>query len=505
MFGRLETVRYPQRVPGRGDRPSDAGPYRRLVSTGRGMAPFTVIVAWSLLVSLFFWPGHMSADSLAQFGQVIQGSYTDQHAPILQAIWTPLWDIGVGPGLVLLTQIVTFVLGCYLLLRCAFGRVASVTGACLISATPPVVGFLGVVGRDTWFAALSLLAFGLTAAMLRSSGSRRHVLLGVALTAAYFALAARQNAAPTVVVAVTLVLAPTLLAWPRIAAWAPRRRLVAVALAGVAATLGMMTTQVGIKSLLDVERSRPQAQLFLYDLAALSRQDDKALIPREAMRTPTLEAIEASSNQDSIVGLLFLPNAPAVFPISDEAADALQTSWWRAVRDDPLGYLETRWEAFLRQISVTRSAMWAYHPVIDPNSYGLQIEFPSLNNALKDYESAFTNDRNDGGVLFRVWIYLALCAAAAVMLMRRRRSAELVVVGGLGLSGLLYQAGLFFGTMGTQYRFEYVTVACGMIAAAVAARTLVRDRRTARVSEKTDATQSSSSAASGSSAVAVPS
>src|SRR5687768_15146519 len=74
-----------------------------------------------ITVAVSFWPGHMSADTLSQIQQVRTGDFTNLHAPLLMWIWRPFYlHLGAGPGWVLTAQLLTFVLGCYLVLRAAF-------------------------------------------------------------------------------------------------------------------------------------------------------------------------------------------------------------------------------------------------------------------------------------------------------------------------------------------------------------------------------------------------
>ena len=180
--------------------------------------------------------------------------------------------------------------------------------------------------------------------------------------------------------------------------------------------------------------------------------------------------VDAYWNIDNMNGYVFSTPAPIPTPLPDEGVAALRESWTDAVGNDPLQYLDVRVDLFLRQLTITRSAIWTYHPVIDPNPFGYVVRFPGPNSAAKDYVETFASPRLDGGWIYSVWAYLLLAVAAAAVLLRRSRGAALATVGALSLAALTHQAGLFLGALGTGYRYEFVVVVIGALGAAVLLR-----------------------------------
>jgi hypothetical protein len=438
-------------------------------------------------VAVGFWPGHMSADSLSQIAQVRSGDFTNQHAPLLMTLWRPLYlHLGAGPGWILTAQLVTFVAGCYLVLRAAFRPVGAAGATTLVCFLPPVFGMLGYVGRDTWFAALLVLAFGLTVRATMTRPPARWVWMGAAVIIAWLTLASRQNAAASVVI-VCIVLAYLLLAqwrgWERIA---PRRlsgrwRLgLTATVAGIALTIVMMSTQLAGNALLGVRDVNPEQYLLIYDLAALSERERENLFPREAMRQRGMEPVDTYWNIDNMNGYVFSNPAPIPAPLSSEGVAALRESWLDAVGNDPLEYLDVRVDLFLRQLTLTRSAIWTYHPVIDPNPFGYVVRFSGPNSAAKDYVEAFATPQLDGGWIYSVWAYLLVAVAATAVLLRSSRGWPLAAVGALSLAALTHQAGLFLGALGTGYRYEFVVVVIGSLGAAVLLRVAWNRFRRAR-------------------------
>src|ERR1700757_1565863 len=89
-------------------------PAKRSPILGRALAALILLGAVGL-TAIAFWPGRMGGDTLDEIAQAKAGTYTDQHAPILEALWHPFIVHGIGPGWVLTAQLLVFAGGCYLL------------------------------------------------------------------------------------------------------------------------------------------------------------------------------------------------------------------------------------------------------------------------------------------------------------------------------------------------------------------------------------------------------
>jgi hypothetical protein len=447
-----------------------------------------VAIAWLLLliplvaVALSFWPGRMNADTLVEIYQVRFGGYTDQHAPVLQSLWHVVYDSGVGPGYILIGQVFCFIVGAYLVLRLVFRPIGAAVATVLIALSPPVFGMLGLVGRDMWFVAGLVLMLGAVASIVRFTGRRRLVALVVALLAGWVALAARQNAAAGVVVAAVLLVGAWRTCGVATSGRAPRRdrRFVLGSIAlGVLLTLGLMATQIAYKaSLLDVAEAYPSAQLYMYDLGAMSRDDNANYFPKSITKDRSEGFAKTYTNDDSMVPLLAGENHPITYPVTKADAAALGKAWRDRITGDPLAYVSERLRLFFRQIALTRPALQTYHPWIDQNPFGYSTRWTGINGTASDYLDAFADDGYNGGIVYRVWLYLLVCIAGAVVFLRRWTWGA-VILGGVGVAALTYQVGIFFGPMGTNYRFEFPTVVLGelMLAALIGlALTLRRSR-----------------------------
>jgi hypothetical protein len=440
------------------------------------------------LITVAFWPGRVNLDSLGQIDEVESGAFTNLHAPLLQALWSPLWDLGIEVGAALMLQVLAFLIGAYLILRAAFRPPGAAAAAALIALSPPVLGNLGSIMRDSWYLAALVLAFGLAVRAAQRPWPAQAWYLVLALAAAWSALAARQNAAAGVVL-VCIAIAALYLAHrrqERVAGSRPGgerrwRRVGAAVIAGVALTLAMMGTHLAASAAIGVDDVAPESTLLIYDIGAISEREDENLFPPALMPERDLSLVEEAFTVDSMLGFVVAPPNPlgetTGYPrVRDSAAEMLRESWWEAVREYPGAYLDTRVTLWLRQIGITRSAFSVFPPEL-PGNAGFGVGVQWLYDDAMGYLRFFTDgdqigfaEIENGTLIHAPWLYLLVAALGAALLLRPTRPAALVVIGLFAASALTFQLGLFFGAMGTRFRFEYPCVATGMLVGAVLLR-----------------------------------
>lgn len=438
-----------------------------------------VLTLTAALIWACFTPGHMGVDTLGEVAEVASGDFTNRHAPLLHALWRPFYELGAGPGVILFLQIATFLTGGYLVLRVALKRLPAAVVTAAIALSPPVLGMLGSLTRDTWFTALLLLSYGLVAWAANRGVLRRVGWLIVLALVVWVTLASRQNAAPALV-PLAAVIAYGLVRGEspvrrRLVDWASRRKLLAATVLGTAAVVCLMGTQLLAAKAIGVRDVNPEQYLYVYDLAAASEREHENLFPADVLPSQDLAVVEDNWRVDSMVFLVFGAPPPIAAPLEPRAMASLRDAWWQELSSDPLGYLETRTQLFSHLISIADKPIAVFLPDIEANDFGFEIWFPAANDVAIDYLSAFTSDysdffvnRFDGGPLHLVWIYLLIAAACVFVLLRRGRSPAEVTVGALALSAFTVQVGLYFGVMGTEYRFEFPAVAAALFALPVA-------------------------------------
>ena len=429
-------------------------------------AMLAILVA---VIALAFWPGRMNADTLVEISEIRSGTYSNQYAPILEAIWHPFYQAGFGPGWVLTAQLGLFVWGAFVLLRRWFSSLAAACVVAVISLAPQAFGELGLVGRDTWFLSLLVVCFACVSRALTAEGHQRRAWAGGALLAAWLTLASRQNAAASVFLPLAVLAGP----WVARRVSARRHRRLTIVLGttflSVVATIAMMGTQLVVNRALSVQNTHSSAQLFLYDLASLSRRSGHDYIPATVFPSRSVKTIDATSNVVSANAMLFGPNAPVAYPFTARIASDLEHAWLHRIVADPLAYLGERLETFGWFSGLSQDSIWIYHPTIDPNSFGYHTTFGWANRIANDYERSFTDAANNGGALFAAWLYLLACCVIGVSLLRTRSWPRALVLT-LAVSPLTYQVGLFFGLMGSNYRYEFPCIVLSELALAAGLR-----------------------------------
>jgi len=439
------------------------------MSSLRERAHWLILAFATVLFAVGFWPGHMNNDSLFMIEQASGAiELNDHHSPILTWIWSLGWPLGLRPGPILVLQVAGFLVGGYLIARAAFGRVAAAFVAVGVAFFPAVFGNLGVVGRDAWFLTLLALLFGFVVLAARRPDLRRFALVAAAF-AGFFCLASRQNAAAAVVIAAVAGVA--LVLWPRLASrrrWA--RAAIVIACAFAVTVSGVVVASVAPR-ILGADRANPEQYLYLYDLAGLSVREGESEFPSDVYPSADVATLAATSSIDTIIPLAFGDPAPIPMPRSPQEVSEMRDAWTDTITDDPLEYLDWRFDVFMSQIGIDSPGVFIYHPTVDPNMRGYEIAFDLPNDLASGYQELFADEALNGHWFHLAWIYLLLAIPTMTVLLPTPGAPR--VVGGLALCAWTYQVGLFFGTMGTQWRFEFPVAAITVIAATVAVKVLL--------------------------------
>jgi hypothetical protein len=437
------------------------------------------------VVDLTVWPGHLNADSLNMIAQAKAGQYTNWWSPLFEWVWHPFYNLGFGPGWLLTLQTAGLSVGIYLLLRVVFGRVVSALLAAAICLSPPVFAQLILMGHDMWFLSATMLAFGFG---VRGTGAAGRARLGwylLALIAAWFAQAARQNAVSA------LVFLFAYLAWVILAdakradglARIRSGRWCVVAAIGVAIVMSVALygEQFGLQKAIGVQSTGPSQVVDIYDLEMLSKEENRNLFPPSIVANRGMTVIDANFNEDNILPMIVNGIGLAHgWPIEGARLKALSHAWKKAVLHHPLDYLYERFRVGLREASITARPYTVYQPNnFGDNSLGIHVENPSLDRLATDYLNLFTDDGYVyGGPLLYVWIYLLLATVWGVILVRQAsRNRMIGLIGWCALSVWGLQVSILFASAGSTYRYEDLTIVVALLTTCVMANQLYHQRQ----------------------------
>ena len=319
----------PRRVPC--CRRTRRSPMRRALQSGTLAA--LIVVACALTLTYIFIPGYMNADTLIQYSQAIgESDLNNWHAPALVLGWRLLDTLGIGPAGLLAGQVLTFMVGIFLIVRTVMRPVPSAITTVLVTLFPPVLAQLPLLGRDTWMTAGALLGLGAVMTAARSTGRAAALWIAVAALSAFVCLAARQNSFPFVIVLCGAIAA-------QIVRRGTRRRTLAIGGVAIGSIVLMLVVLQGVSVLAGVERSaRPQSHLFAYDLTVMYVREHKVLLGPVTFPSQDLSELVASWNPENVVTLITDPadgqppiRVPSPFAPDPKAADAISSEWFDAV------------------------------------------------------------------------------------------------------------------------------------------------------------------------------
>ena len=168
-----------------------------------------------------FWPGYAMYDTVAQYEQVLSGTYDDWHPPVMARLWAVLHPLGPGAAPMMVVQFTLYWLGLGGIAAglAATGRSRGAATILAIGLLPPFLGWQAAVLKDAQATAALLGTTGLVAWWrLRGARVPAAAVVGCGWLIAYATLA-RANAVFAAVPLAVLLL-PAATRWPvRIGLW----------------------------------------------------------------------------------------------------------------------------------------------------------------------------------------------------------------------------------------------------------------------------------------------
>ena len=234
--------------------------------------PWALAAALLCLVTLAIrWPGVAMYDSVAQYGQALDGTYSDWHPPIMAETWALLMRVWPGTAPFFMLQMLLWWGGLGLLAAALArrGRRGAAAAVLLIGAAPLFLGWATVVLKDAQMAACLVAATGLVAHWRLEERALPIWAAAVVAGLIGYATLVRGNA---LFACVPFALA--LVEWGGVGRWWLRVMLL------LAVTGMVMAANSAINHrLLGAERTYVERSLPLYDLAGIGHLAGLAAIP----------------------------------------------------------------------------------------------------------------------------------------------------------------------------------------------------------------------------------
>jgi len=438
------------------------GPGASPVRTARvlylaAMAPVAAAVA----MSLAYWPGLVTWDSIRQYDQALSGQIDDWHPPVMEWIWRQLIPLDPSPAPMLLLQLGLFAAGLVLLAIWALRRqrhgLAFAIGCC---ALPPIsAALMGTIVKDSLMTGALLAAAGLLA-----TGGRHSVgwPRWLAITLVLFAASLRFNA--------FLAGLPLLLALlPR----ASRSSRVRTAVSMTIAFAALLLVMPMANAMIGAEHSGVELSLITFDLGGITRHSGVDAFPKMGFA--------------DVVGI----NRRCYSPVKWDSY-----SWW-VDEPCPIGFFRVR-RAFRRN-HINPQLHWVRQIAAHPLAYAehrlshwninarfivrdeierpVQVEAPPNDWKFHTTKSRALSWIDDAAVLSArtplgwpcAWMALAL----GILFVSRQLPSR-ALVAPLSASALLYGMGYLVFSVAAELRYYLWTMVATAIAFVIAASDLSR-------------------------------
>lgn len=439
------------------------------------LGPISVYLVWLLSMIIFFWPGFMSTDSLAQLQQAKGiAPYQDAHPVIMARIWHYLDLIWPGPTLMMLTQLFLFSASIWLIINLTIqnSKLRSILLAFVLFSLP-IFSILGVVWKDIWMinfflAGLYFFSKALKKSSKTNQASKKLILLGILFFA--FGSLFRANALGAAIVT-TLAFTYT------ISKFSATRFTHTLALPPIYVVLLLITYLLGShisKSGIDVTDQNFEIVTMGFDLAGMSVSADEKLF-EPGYKTfisdnTTLTPIRVKYNPRYHACLFKICRGPAVLnwdsSISHEEVIKIRQNWINAIIKNPSAWLDHRLKV-AKQILNIEGTVWA------PT-----LKSPFVGRAQKEmgYEPWDPSWRTQARLKLmaiaeyshRVYIYLALlvllfviCAIKIAISPKGRMGNSLILM--YLLAGISYQGTILVGATSADFRYSHFMITCTIL------------------------------------------
>jgi hypothetical protein len=418
------------------------------------------LLALSIGLSLSYWPGLMTWDSIRQYGQALNGHFDDWHPPLMNWIWRQWLPLAQGPAPMLMFQLGLCASGYGLLAGWALKGKRPVLGLALAACSlmPVSVALMATIVKDSLMAALLLAGAGLLA--WQSDGRRWPIrLLAIALVA--LACALRFNA--------FLAGAPLLVA---LLPERLRNTPLKMAATGLLAMALLLTPMPVANHLLKAKPSGIELSLVIFDLGGITEHTGRdAFPPLAKVRHPVAANHRCYSpvrwdlyadwaDEECPVGFV------AMRPAFQRQKISPPLFWARAILAHPVAYAEHRLAHFNlnARFLVKGDVDRPVHDRSEDNPWSYRVTpNPVLNTV--DALALLSAATPLGWPIF--WIALAL---GVLILAPRLPSRGLTVP--LALSALMYGLGYAAVSVASELRYHLWTMLAALVAACVTAADL---------------------------------
>lgn len=436
---------------------SDAAPLRGKTPPSWTTAVVLALIAAGYALTLrVFYPGIWTYDAKYVYGDMRDGRFGDWQSPVMTYLWSLIDPIAPGAGSMFLLIVTLYWLAFAVIALSLRSRArGAATLVPLLALAPPAFVLVGVIWRDVLFAAIWLLAAALTFASVSVRPVLHRPAQAIALALVALGVLLRPNALLAGPVLAAYVLWPSRFAWKRAAI---------LYLPAVIAFYGLI--QVVYYGALGATRQNPLHQIFVFDMAGITHFSKQNVFP--VTWTPEQLRQLTSTCYDPRIWDVYWNREPCRF-VMDRlekqerlfGTPALPQAWRRAIAAHPIAYLQHRGTFFWTFVGGSNFVVWFQD--LDDSAKTLHADDPAF-MALKAM-----HDTLKPTPLFRVGVWLALCATIGAVGWRRRDTAAGAFAVGVCGAAIVYVATFAAVGIAADFRYGYFAVLAALAGGAVIA------------------------------------
>jgi hypothetical protein len=400
------------------------------------------------VTAVAFYPGFMSADSLAQYESSKTLTFTDWHPPVMGWVWSLFNALSDGPQGMLLWQLVLLWTALFLWYSHLIPNSRGAWALLAVGLLPWVLNFAGVIWKDVG------MAFALALAMALGSSTTGFVTVSMSISMLFYALSLRYNA--------LFALPPLLIfLWSR---WRPDAKAWQAVAASIATLAAMLVATNAMNyRVLKAEKTSPSSYMMVDDLFHLSLREGRSLIPGISM-SDIQHCAGRIIGQNRLVGRSFcLAEGRSFSKRNPLNTPELSQIWLDAVTSHPLRYLQFRMAAFVYLLRTAPDPpYYIWHPGIDANTFGLAHTDNALTRVVHWWVHASSKL---APMLFKpfIWVILGMTVLTASVVRVRTKNSNAALA--LSSSALLYILGYLPATPMADFRYVYWSVLAISLAA----------------------------------------
>ena len=428
---------------------------------------FYVALVLMIFTIVVYYPGYMSADSVAML-QMARTSVTNNvYSPLMSYVWRITDWFVPGPGGMLILQALLYWLSLALIACSAgAGRILGILFICT-GLWIPTFALQGTIWKDVGMQGFLLMSVAL--ALLGRRLGRVWPLL-LAVVCLFFACGYRQNgilaAAPMLIV--VLYYSSRVIRLP--SRWTDDRLAPAIYTGAGFTILGVFLGGLWCLNSYKITDGKLWSAALVHDLVAISVFQNTNYLPpyinpNNALTVEDLKHMYSPLHANS----LFLPESrkflgvpdpspdkAMTYRLTDKEARDLQFYWLTTVLDHFGSYLHHRSLMAERLlVLMPRQPWYPYITDIDPNPYGITFHRSRLNGwvTIVTQYAAFSTR------LYSAWMYYAVVTVCAFISFFWSFKHALVVQC-LGASVWLYFVSIFMFGMSGDFRYNIWALTC---------------------------------------------